>query len=137
MCELTARQAHAARATSLPRPRLPRRPPPGAPGPPFPRLAAGRLPGSGRRAGVPVRAGHQRHPAQQLTPPSGTFTVRAALLPGRLRVEVEDQGGPWLPGTDGDCQRGRGLQIVSALATGWHIADDGTGRTTCFHIDLP
>jgi len=70
--------------------------------------------------------------------PGGTFTVRVSLHPGCLRVEVEDEGGPWLPRHHGDRQGGRGLQIVSALATGWHISGDGTtGHAVCFHINLP
>ena len=33
--------------------------------------------------------------------PGGTFTVRAAVIPGRhyIRIEVEDNGGPWISST--------------------------------------
>ena len=34
--------------------------------------------------------------------PGGTFTVRAAINPGRhyIRIEVEDNGGPWISAPD-------------------------------------
>jgi serine/threonine-protein kinase RsbW len=62
--------------------------------------------------------------------PGGTFTVRAVTSPGRLRVEVEDQGGPWEPRparTGPDAPSGRGLLIVAALADAWDISP----KTTC------
>src|SRR5215470_7344374 len=32
--------------------------------------------------------------------PGGTFTIRATINPGRhVRVEIEDDGGPWTPAT--------------------------------------
>lgn len=49
--------------------------------------------------------------------PGGTFSVRAGFRRGRLRVEVEDEGGRWEPRPASDWQRGRGLLIVAALAT--------------------
>jgi len=33
-----------------------------------------------------------------------------------------------------DDQRGRGLAIVEALATGWSVSGDGTSRTVWFEI---
>lgn len=49
--------------------------------------------------------------------PGGTFTVRAAMFDDHVRVEVEDNGGPWHehPNHDG---RSHGLDIVSKLAAG-------------------
>jgi anti-sigma regulatory factor (Ser/Thr protein kinase) len=66
--------------------------------------------------------------------PGGCFTVRARLGPGGLRVEVEDEGGPWRrrPGPGEQC--GRGLAIVGALASEWSMAGDGTGRTVWFEL---
>jgi anti-sigma regulatory factor (Ser/Thr protein kinase) len=66
--------------------------------------------------------------------PEGSFTVRARLCPAGLRVEVEDEGGPWQrrPGPDGQC--GRGLVIVGALASDWSTAGDGTSRTVWFEL---
>jgi anti-sigma regulatory factor (Ser/Thr protein kinase) len=70
--------------------------------------------------------------------PGGSFTVRAHLDRQRLRVEVCDQGGPWhttsrvLP----DEQNGRGLLIVSELASRWGCAGHSkSGWTVWFEID--
>jgi serine/threonine-protein kinase RsbW len=72
--------------------------------------------------------------------PGGTFTVRAEIAPGdHVRVEVQDQGGPWRehPHDDG---RPHGLAIVRGLAadsgidgdplTGWIVwaQTDWTGH---------
>jgi anti-sigma regulatory factor (Ser/Thr protein kinase) len=67
--------------------------------------------------------------------PGGVLTVTAILTPGRLRVEVQDDGGPWQPPTTSDGLRGRGLAIVAALAR-WGITGDGTGRRTVW-FELP
>ena len=66
--------------------------------------------------------------------PRGRFIVRASLYPAGLRVEVEDEGGPWQHRPGRGDQRGRGLAIVDALATDWSITGDGTGRTVWFEI---
>lgn len=59
--------------------------------------------------------------------PGGKFTVRAALRPGdHLRVEVEDEGGPWTPGASNG-ERGYGLNIVSTIADEW--GRDGSPAT--------
>src|ERR1017187_8273663 len=48
--------------------------------------------------------------------PGGHFTVRAEMHDDHLRVEVQDDGGPWpLPLPDG-VQHGHGLHIISQLA---------------------
>lgn len=70
--------------------------------------------------------------------PGGTFTVRASPHDGSLRVEVEDQGGPWAHGPHSDGQSGRGLLIVSQLATTWGISADSTStRVVWFTLDRP
>jgi serine/threonine-protein kinase RsbW len=51
--------------------------------------------------------------------PDGWFTVRVGLAAGTLRVEVQDQGGPWQPQPTGDGLSGRGLAIVAKLAGAW------------------
>ena len=69
--------------------------------------------------------------------PGGQFTVRATMHQGRLRAEVEDDGGPWAPHNHHDGQHGRGLLIVGSLARQWGIAGNPTSRTTWFEIDQP
>ncbi len=74
--------------------------------------------------------------------PGGTFTVRAELAPGRLRVAVEDSGGPWAPrpaSGDPDSLSGRGLLIVAALAGDWDITPrtTATTRTAWFILRQP
>jgi anti-sigma regulatory factor (Ser/Thr protein kinase) len=66
--------------------------------------------------------------------PKGRFIVRASLRPAGLRVEVEDEGGPWKLRHGHNDQRGRGLAIVDALSTNWSITGDGTSRTVWFEI---
>jgi anti-sigma regulatory factor (Ser/Thr protein kinase) len=61
--------------------------------------------------------------------PGGTFAVRVRINPSdHARIEVEDNGGPWTPGTR-DCTGHHGLDIVNALATEWGINDNGSTRT--------
>jgi len=66
--------------------------------------------------------------------PRGRFIVRASLRPAGLRVEVEDEGGPWKLRHGHSDQRGRGLAIVDALSTDWSVSGDGTSRTVWFEI---
>jgi serine/threonine-protein kinase RsbW len=67
--------------------------------------------------------------------PGGGFTVRAMARAGSVRVEVEDEGGPWQPASDGQGQGGRGLLIVGELASRWGRDDGDGGRTVWFEID--
>jgi anti-sigma regulatory factor (Ser/Thr protein kinase) len=66
--------------------------------------------------------------------PEGRFIVRASLCPAGLRVEVEDEGGPWEHRPGHNDQRGRGLVIVDALSTDWSIIGNGPSRTVWFEI---
>jgi serine/threonine-protein kinase RsbW len=71
--------------------------------------------------------------------PGGTFTVRAQLDRDRLRVEVCDQGGAWhTPArANADDQNGRGLLIVSQLASRWGCEGHSqTGWSVWFEIDI-
>jgi anti-sigma regulatory factor (Ser/Thr protein kinase) len=73
--------------------------------------------------------------------PGGSFTVRAHRHHRRLRVEVTDQGGPWptpIPTHPSpDQPTGRGLLIVSQLATRWGRAGHSrTGWTLWYELDL-
>lgn len=68
----------------------------------------------------------------------GHFYVRAETHGDRLRVEVTDEGGPWVWPARTDGQHGRGLLIVSRLARDWgRMGDGATGWTVWFEIDWP
>jgi anti-sigma regulatory factor (Ser/Thr protein kinase) len=70
--------------------------------------------------------------------PGGHFTVRAEIHGSRLRVEVEDQGGPWTQPVPGGEQHGHGLHIISQLARTWGITGDSdTGWTVWAEITSP
>ena len=59
----------------------------------------------------------------------GTFTVRAELNPADyVTVEVEDDGGRWID-RGPESSRGRGLDILGALATDWGVRSSARGRT--------
>ena len=60
----------------------------------------------------------------------GTFTLRAEVCPDRLRIEVEDAGGPWRDGPRDD-SRPHGLDVVTAIVGpgNWGIDGDACGRT--------
>jgi serine/threonine-protein kinase RsbW len=71
--------------------------------------------------------------------PGGRFAVRVTRTPGRLKVEVTDDGGPWAPRPPGD-GHGRGLAIVHALAAHVHISStghDAPTRTATFDMSQP
>jgi len=70
--------------------------------------------------------------------PGGSFAVHAGLLSGVLRVEVEDEGGPWESRDASDGHGGRGLAVVDGLSSNWSIFSDGSGaRTVWFEISYP
>ncbi len=70
--------------------------------------------------------------------PGGSFAVRASLRSGVLRVEVEDEGGPWESRDASDGHGGRGLAVVDGLSSNWSISGDGSGaRTVWFEISYP
>jgi serine/threonine-protein kinase RsbW len=59
----------------------------------------------------------------------GEFTLRAEVQPSRLRIEVEDAGGPW-PGGPCDDDRPHGFDVVAAIAgpENWGVDGDTSGR---------
>jgi anti-sigma regulatory factor (Ser/Thr protein kinase) len=62
-----------------------------------------------------------------------TVTVRAAA--DRVRVEVQDEGGPTVPSLrcEGDlAEAGRGLRLVEAYSLTWDYHRNGTGTLTWF-----
>ena len=72
--------------------------------------------------------------------PGGSFTIRAQLHGGCLRVEVTDQGGPWNPPapTEADSPNGRGLLIVGQLAARWgRTGDQHAGWTLWYEMHTP
>jgi DNA-binding XRE family transcriptional regulator len=67
----------------------------------------------------------------------GRFYVRAETHGDYLRVEVKDEGGPWVWPARANEQHGRGLLIVSRLARDWgRMGDGATGWTVWFEIAL-
>ena len=67
----------------------------------------------------------------------GTFTVTVLHRSADVRVEVTDQGGPWLPDGASNGLHGRGLVIVGTVACAWGITGDDSGRTVWFELDCP
>jgi|SRR5690242_259940 hypothetical protein len=74
--------------------------------------------------------------------PGGTFRVRITMRPEVLRVEVEDDGGPWRADGGLTDLNGRGLVIVGAMARAWGVStvwrvDAGqAGCTVWFEMPL-
>jgi serine/threonine-protein kinase RsbW len=69
--------------------------------------------------------------------PGGTFTVRLESCPGAyIRIEVEDDGGPWIAKPP-DPASGRGLDIIRALTARWEITASPAGRSVWARIDWP
>jgi serine/threonine-protein kinase RsbW len=70
--------------------------------------------------------------------PGGQFVVRATLHARALRIEVEDEGGPWVRRNDPDDRYGRGLVIVDRLSSDWSASGERSGtRTVWFEIRSP
>ena len=69
--------------------------------------------------------------------PGGTFTVRVTVSQcDHVRIEVEDNGGPWTPATSGTA-RHHGLDIICIVANEWGIDGDYAGRTVWARFDWP
>jgi serine/threonine-protein kinase RsbW len=69
--------------------------------------------------------------------PGRTFTVRTEIRPGaHVRIEVEDDGGPWIEALPG-LSRGRGLDIVRAIAAETGINTTPVGRAVWARLDWP
>jgi hypothetical protein len=71
---------------------------------------------------------------------SGAFEVALATADHRLHVEVSDDGGPARLRRrvhHVTSERGRGLQLVGALASSWGVREAPWGRTIWFELELP
>jgi len=67
--------------------------------------------------------------------PGGRFTVRAEVHEGDyVWLEVEDEGGRWAEQQHCD-ERGRGLEIVAAIADYWEVGGDDMARVVCARLD--
>ncbi|MFD7323963.1 ATP-binding protein [Streptomyces sp. NPDC059875] len=67
------------------------------------------------------------------------FTVRASCRRGRFRVEVQDPSAvrPVLRAAGADCEGGRGLVLVDALASRWGVQPGpGRGKTIWMELDV-
>jgi anti-sigma regulatory factor (Ser/Thr protein kinase) len=70
----------------------------------------------------------------------GTITVtvrpvKSSTGAGRVRVEVQDDGGPTAPtlrGEDDLAEAGRGLRLIDAYSLGWDYHQNGTRMVTWF-----
>jgi anti-sigma regulatory factor (Ser/Thr protein kinase) len=72
-------------------------------------------------------------------PGDGTFEIAFAIVAGRLRVEVSDDGGPARMRRrihDVHAESGRGLRLVQTLASRWGVREETGGRTIWFELDL-
>ena len=67
----------------------------------------------------------------------GAFALRAEVGQDRLRIEVEDAGGPWRGGPPDD-DRPHGLDVVAAIAGpgNWGIGGDAGGRVAWARLGL-
>jgi serine/threonine-protein kinase RsbW len=68
----------------------------------------------------------------------GTITITVITGPGELvRVEVTDDGAATVPMVQPACgedEGGRGMQLVSALASAWNCRREGSRTTTWFEL---
>jgi hypothetical protein len=87
---------------------------------------AGGLP-TGRR-GDPGRIGFATNTVLHSDSRDGSaFTLRAEVSQYRLRIEVEDAGGPWSDGLRDD-GRPHGFDVVAAIAGAGNWGIDGDDR---------
>jgi anti-sigma regulatory factor (Ser/Thr protein kinase) len=68
--------------------------------------------------------------------PGGHFRVRVERHGSHVRVEVTDQGGPWVQSQPHNDQNGRGLLVVAQLARDFgHSGDEHAGWTVWYEIE--
>ena len=61
------------------------------------------------------------------------------VLDGDVTIEVSDgsTAEPVVGDNDPAAERGRGLQVIDALASKWGTRPDGDGKTVWFSLDIP
>ncbi|WP_326645763.1 ATP-binding protein [Streptosporangium sp. NBC_01755] len=71
--------------------------------------------------------------------PGGVFTTTVKRNPdGTAYIEIADQGGPVVFGLPTpNREGGRGLYLVTALATAWGFKGDAAGRTVWVELPPP
>jgi anti-sigma regulatory factor (Ser/Thr protein kinase)/DNA-binding XRE family transcriptional regulator len=74
----------------------------------------------------------------------GTITIALFAMPGGIRAEVTDEGGPTIPTlrpgpreSAEPAESGRGLRLVDTLATRWGHCRDEAGAVTWFELATP
>lgn len=74
----------------------------------------------------------------------GTITVTLIAIPGGIRAEVTDGGGPTVPAIRPGrpepmemAEDGRGLQLVDMLSARWNYCRDTNGTITWFEVTEP
>jgi hypothetical protein len=67
---------------------------------------------------------------------ASSVEVRVVVTPGFVRVDVVDSGGgfPRVEDAGPDEERGRGLKIVSRLATHWGVALEDRQKSVWFEV---
>lgn len=71
-------------------------------------------------------------------PGSGSLTMRLKMTPRRLRIEVVDTipGAPSVRRPPVEAEGGRGLWLVSELATRWGVEPDPAGKRVWVEVAL-
>jgi anti-sigma regulatory factor (Ser/Thr protein kinase) len=73
--------------------------------------------------------------------PGGTVTIAVLPVPGGIRVEVTDQGGPTVPALrepdDPAAENGRGLRLVDTLSARWGCQPGDGQLITWFEMEVP
>ena len=70
---------------------------------------------------------------------AGDVRVRVVVLPGRVRVEVDDDS-PHAPAPRSagpTAEGGRGLALVTALSAQWGVLSRPGSKTVWFEVELP
>jgi hypothetical protein len=88
-------------------------------------------------SGTPRQVAYARHAVLHSGSRGQSFTVRAEIHRGYLRIEVEDLGGPWNP-RPRDTGRPHGLDVIDALIgpDNWGVDGNQAGRVVWCRLEL-